>query len=406
LWGAAGISGASRTGASGGYYMPGAYVQEVARAQTSQLPDPYDPAPIARGIGVYYTALTWGGISFAILEDRKFKTGPQPHMAKIMAGQTQEELKTLDPAAFDMENAVLLGNRQIEFLRDWTDDWEAAKMKAVLSQTIFCASANLSQNWKKEGPPIVGIRFDFDTNGWPQSGRNRALSEIRKSFSIMIAGDQHLGSVIQHGINDWNDAGYSFASPGIANLWTRSWKPDKPGKNKKHGAPDYTGEFLDAFGNKITYYAAANPSESPDHPDVNQRLTTRAAGFGVIRFKKSTRDITFECWPRNVDITHPKSKQYDGWPITISQFDNFNIHDGFTLPTLNISKKDQVVTVTDTQTGEIISSVRILGTAYQPKVYKKGIYTITIGEGEAKKILENITSGKSLTTILKVFITE
>jgi len=60
----------------GGYFMPVEYVKAVERAQTWHLPDPVDPAPIERGIGVYFTALDWGGISFAILEDRKFKTGP------------------------------------------------------------------------------------------------------------------------------------------------------------------------------------------------------------------------------------------------------------------------------------------------------------------------------------------
>ena len=56
--------------------MPVEYVKEVERAQTSHLPDPYDPTPIKRGIGTYYTDLNWGRISFAIIEDRKFKTGP------------------------------------------------------------------------------------------------------------------------------------------------------------------------------------------------------------------------------------------------------------------------------------------------------------------------------------------
>ena len=40
------------------------------------MPDPFDPTPIERGIGVYYTDLTIGRVSFAIIEDRKFKTGP------------------------------------------------------------------------------------------------------------------------------------------------------------------------------------------------------------------------------------------------------------------------------------------------------------------------------------------
>jgi len=53
IWGQGGKITESRGGSSGGNYMPVAYVQEVERAQTSHLPDPYDPTPIERGIGVY-----------------------------------------------------------------------------------------------------------------------------------------------------------------------------------------------------------------------------------------------------------------------------------------------------------------------------------------------------------------
>ena len=48
----------------------------VQRQQSWHLPDPVDPAPVERGITVYFTRLRVGGVDFAILEDRKFKTGP------------------------------------------------------------------------------------------------------------------------------------------------------------------------------------------------------------------------------------------------------------------------------------------------------------------------------------------
>ena len=76
LWGAGGKQSLTGAGHDGGYFKPVEYVKEVERAQTSHLPDAYDPMPVQRGIGVYYTSLNWGGISFAIIEDRKFKTGP------------------------------------------------------------------------------------------------------------------------------------------------------------------------------------------------------------------------------------------------------------------------------------------------------------------------------------------
>jgi PhoD-like phosphatase. len=62
---------------SGGYVEPAAWVNMVQRTQTSHLPDPFDPAPVEQGIGVYYTDLRCGGVSFAILEDRKWKSSPK-----------------------------------------------------------------------------------------------------------------------------------------------------------------------------------------------------------------------------------------------------------------------------------------------------------------------------------------
>jgi len=374
IWGAEGIRCNSRNGIMGGYYMPVEYVKEVERAQTSHLPDPYDPTLIKRGIGVYYTDLKWGRISFAILEDRKFKTAPGG--IAIIDGKPVDSIfdPEIDTRQFDVPHAKLLGDRQLKFLEEWTTDWEDAEMKTVLSQTIFAQANNYSGKHEKE---LLG---DFDTNGWPQSGRNRALAVIRKSFACSVAGDQHLATVIQHGIDDWNDAGYSFCCPSIANYWTRWWDPKQPGKNRKPGAPYYTGEFLDGFHNKITMHATANPTT--DEKAEGGKLSTRAAGFGIVKYDKSGRTITFECWPRNVDITDPASKQYEGWPITISQTDNFNIKNGYELPKLTISKEDQVVTVLNAYTKEVCSSLRINGNTYQPKVLDQGDYDMIVGEGD------------------------
>ena len=97
---------------------------------------------------------------------------------------------------------------------------------------------------------------------------------------------------------------YSFCVPSIANLYLRWWAPLEPGKNRQPGMPEYTGEFLDGFGNKVTVWAVANPSPEENH----DKLTTRAAGFGVVRFNKPQRTITIECWPRNVDVTDPRAE--------------------------------------------------------------------------------------------------
>ncbi len=394
LWGAGGKKSNVAAGHDGGYFKPVEYVKEVERAQTSHLPDPYDPTPIEQGIGVYYTALNVGGVSFAIIEDRKFKSGPQGLVPQQGPRPDHITDPNYDPRSVDVPGATLLGERQLKFLRAWGADWRGAEMKAVLSQTIFCGGAHI------HGSPENRLHADMDSNGWPQTGRNKAIAEIRRAFAIHIAGDQHLATIFHHGIDDWNDSCYSFGVPSIANLYLRWWSPLQPGRNREPGAPEYTGEFLDGFGNKVTLLAVANPS-----PEVNDgdKLTTRAAGFGVVKFNKKTREITIECWPRNVDITDPKTKQYPGWPRTIKQQDNYARQAVAYLPALRVSgMKDPVVQVIDEADGEIVYTLRIKGDSFTPKVFKAGKYTVKVGEfgtDKAKTIsnIESIASEKGKT---------
>ena len=375
LWGAGGKQSFVGAGHDGGYFKPVEYVKEVERAQTSHLPDPYDPTPIERGIGVYYTALEWGGISFAIIEDRKFKTGPQGLVPDMGPRPDHVSDPNYDPKALDVPGAVLLGERQLKFLSEWAADWRQAEMKAVLSQTIFCGGAHL------HGRRDNRILADLDSNGWPQTGRNKALSEIRKAFALHIAGDQHLGTIFHHGIDDWDDAMYSFCVPSIANLYLRWWLPLEPGKNRAPGMPEYAGQFADGFGNKLTVWAVANPSPEENH----DKLTTRAAGFGVVRFNKPKRTMTIECWPRNADVTDPETKQYPGWPKTIHQLANYGRKAVVYLPTLKVGgMQDPVVQVIDEADGEVVYTVRIKGREFRPKVFREGKYTVKVGDQEGK----------------------
>ena len=384
LWGASGKKSNTGAGHDGGYFMPASYVKAVERAQTWHLPDPHDPTPIQQGIGVYYTDLTLGCISMAVIEDRKFKSGPQGLVPK--QGPRPDHIRNpdYDPASVDVKGAVLLGDRQLKFLRTWGQDWKGSDMKAVLSQTIFCGGAHI------HGGINGRLHADMDSNGWPQTGRNKALAEIRRCFAVHIAGDQHLGTIFHHGIDDWEDAGYSFCVPSIANLYLRWWRPEKAGENRQPGMPEYSGRHLDGFGNRVTCWAAANPSGGRNG---GGKLTTRSAGFGVVRFNKKNREITFECWPRNVDVTKPETRQYPGWPKTVKQTDNYARKAVAYLPTLEIKgQADPVVQVVDESNNEVVYTIRIKGTSYRPKVFKQGLYTVKVGEGDGLKTFKNVKS--------------
>ena len=414
IWGAGGIATPKGTyGAEaqdmGGYKMPAEWVNMVQQTQTSHLPDPYDPTPVAQGIGVYYTDLDYAGLSFAILEDRKFKSAPKTLLpeAEIYNGWAQN--KSFDKSTnSDVEGAILLGNRQLDFLEKWSADWKGNTwMKVVLSQTIFANVATLPKPksysdaivpklrilHKGEYPPDDVPVADFDSDGWPQTGRNKALESMRKSFAFHIAGDQHLGSTIQYGIDNWHDAGFAFCVPSISNVWPRRWYPSIGGKNRPEGSPGYTGDFTDGFGNKMSVYAVSNPIFTGEKPS---RLYDRATGYGIVRFNKNTRDITIECWPRQANPE--KDPQYPGWPITINQQDNFAKDTEWFLPELKISGIDNpLVQVINEACNEIVFTLRIKGKNYRPKVLKEGLYSIVIsGAGTQKpKTLIHIPARKN-----------
>ena len=413
IWGAGGIATPEGlTGGHaqdmGGYKMPAAWVNMVQRTQTTHLPDAFDITPVEQGIEVYYTDLNYAGISFAVIEDRKFKSAPKTLLseAEIYNGWAQN--RNYDEGAYsDVEGAVLLGQRQLDFLEEWSADWTGNTwMKVVLSQTIFANVATLPESdsysdaivpklrimKKGEYPPDDIPVSDFDANSWPQTGRNKALKAIRKSFAFHIAGDQHLGSTIQYGIDNWHDAGYAFCVPSISNVWPRRWYPAEGGKNRMKDAPKYTGDFKDGFGNKISVYAISNPIFTGQKPS---KLYDRATGYGIARFNRQSRNITIECWPRQAN---PETdNQYPGWPITINQEDNYLKNATLLLPELIIVGFDNpVIQVINEASNEIVFTLRINGKSYQPKVLKEGFYSIKIGEpGTGKeKMLDHILAGK------------
>ena len=231
-----------------------------------------DPAPIGQGIGVYFTELVVGGVSFAILEDRKFKTGPAGKIPQ--QGPRPDHIRNPDyePQSIDVEGLVLLGERQHRFLRDWAKAREAVAMRAVLSQTGFCGGAHLHGGKKNR------LHADLDSNGWPQSGRNTALRLIRAANAVHIGGDQHLATLIQHGIDEHRDGPWAFVVPAIVNtIYSRWWWPEGEAAGSRPlilSSPlPWTGDYLDGFGNRITMHAYANPESG-----------SQGAGYGLIRF--------------------------------------------------------------------------------------------------------------------------
>jgi len=376
----------------GGYKMPPEWVNMVQDCQTSHLPDAFDPTPVKQGISVYYTDWEYGGVSFAILEDRKFKSAPQnvlPKEAKVMNGFIQNP-------DFDIKKhynieAELLGKRQLNFLENWSAQWNpGVQMKAVLSQTNFCTVATLPEGsiidsmvpslpTPEKGEYVVGDAptSDMDSNGWPQKGRDEAVRIIRKAFALHIAGDQHLASTVQYGVDEFRDSGFAFAGPALNNLWPRRWWPKVPeGHEPFPGGAKNTGDFEDGFGNKMTIMAVANPYKSGFEP---ARIYDRGTGYGIITFDKEARTMKIECWPRNVDpITNPDG-QYDGWPLTVSQKDNYARKAVGYLNTLNLEGvQNPLVSVYNESTGELEYAMPVNTSRFQPKVFSADKHRVEV----------------------------
>lgn len=402
---------------NGGYIMDPAWVNAVHRTQTSHLPDPADPTPVEQGISVFYTELKYGGISYAIIADRMWKSAPRPLLPEAKVWNGWIENPDFDPVDADVPGAVLLGDRQLAFLESWAADWSNDTwMKVVLSATPFTNVATLPDYatndavvpdlvYPQEGEYVEGDKAvaDMDSNGWPQTGRNQALRTIRKAFAFHVAGDQHLSSFIHYGVDDWRDSGYAFVAPAIANFWPRRWFPPQPGQNREPGSPLYSGDHLDGFGNKLTVHAVANPVKSNREPAA---LYDRSPGYGIVRFRRSDRTITAESWPRWVDPVDQSARQYNGWPITVSQEHNYGRAAAGFLPSIRVSGLDEpVVQVVNQANGETVYTIRASGRTFRPKIFDlNATYSIKVSNpnsGESR-VLTGISPDPDESQVLDV----
>lgn len=285
----------------GGYAMDPAWVNAVEKTQTGSLPDPVDPQPIEQGIGVYFTEMEWGGLGFAILEDRKFKTGPGTSGSQSLPAEGEREL---------------LGPRQEAFLETWISK-NGSDLKLVLSQTIFCKVTTHA------GYQLNRSRSGTDPNGWPKEKRDKALRILQGKPVIMVHGDQHIGALVHHGVDDWEDGAIAFMVPGSANGFPRAWWPEKPGLNRKPGEPSWTGRYFDGLDNRMTVLAVANPEEGSNlikkgTLDPETIAHKKGSGHGIMRYNRVTSEVTFEMWRLQFDAEDPQPEdQFVGFPKTI-----------------------------------------------------------------------------------------
>ncbi len=202
----------------------------------------------------------------------------------------------------------------------------------------------------------------------------------------MLAGDQHLPTVTHMGIDDFDDAGWAFSVPSIVNYYSRWWSPLEKAVKRVESPLKFAGSYYDGFRNRLTMHAYANPGDNSNITSM-EKYVKRSAGHGVVRFNKSKRTITMECWPRGSDVTKKDAKQYPGWPIVITQEDNYSKVPAGYLPVVRISgMTDAIIQVKNQSTKEVVYTIRANGNQFHPMVFDKdALYTLTVGNQNGKE---------------------
>lgn len=322
VWGEGGkkmeFAGKRNTVSLGGYHQPAQMVNVVHKTCASHHPDIFDPKTCEQDISVYFGDMVYGDVSFAILGDRQWKSGPD--RVATWDGRADHVVDPdFDMKSLDKPGLVLLGERQEAFLKHWSQDWRGHSMKVVLSQTVFAAVAT------HHGGYDGYLRGDLDSGAWPQTPRDNAIRIIRESKALHINGDQHLTSLCQYGVDRQRDSNWSFCTPAIAVGYPRWWRPDElqmPHQNRpKHNLAD-TGEFIDSFGNKIYVYAIGNP-EVGTAPNRYQKAHQKGSGFGLVTIDTKAKTYAIDCFRFLIDATDGKPEnQFPGWPVVIHQSEN------------------------------------------------------------------------------------
>ncbi len=372
--------------AHGGYVQTPGMVNVVALTQCGHMPAPYHTEALPSGIKPWYTDLLYGKVSFAIISDRMFKSGPE--VVRKSAGRIDHITELIGENTLEDSNLEMLGARQMQFLQAWISDWKGASMKVLLSQTLF---ANVGTHHGDEKMFLYG---DMDSGGWPKQKRDEALKLIRKAAAFHINGDQHLPFIVQYSLQEKRDGGWTFCTPAISTGYIRWGQPDAvnaPYTDRPAHGLSNTGCYKDIFGNLNYIYAVGNPKDKFQNKDRYIRAQNKASGFGIITFNTNDRTIKMDAYRFLADKDNPTSDdQFPGWPLTISQMDNDGRKPVAFLPLLQINKPDQVVKVLNEKDHSVVTVIRIKGASYQPPVYAEGVYTVQIGEGAAVKELRGL----------------
>lgn len=226
---------------------------------------------------------------------------------------------------------------------------------------------------------------------------------MRASRMFHLAGDQHLGTLAHHGADGPRDAYISFGAPAMANFFPRIFDPMNNTSGTTSTVRPYKGDYFfngvgtlpDGVTPNLTsqfphHFAILGSANSAEYYQTTTGVNPanyhdRGAGYGIVRVVRSTREITFECWPIHADPEYPQTgSQFADWPLTIRQTDNDGRAPTGYLPVIDtLWRENPVVRVFDEATDELVHAMRVRGSRYRAPVYNNAAtYRVEIAYGD------------------------
>jgi hypothetical protein len=85
----------------------------------------------------------------------------------------------------------------------------------------------------------------------------------------------------------------------------------------------------------------------------------------------------------------PGAEQYPGWPIRVTQAEQYDREAAAWLPELVVTgMTDPVVKVVEESSGEAVYTLRIVGDRFRPRVFSAGgTYAVVIGEPGTDRLI-------------------
>ena len=290
LWGNAGAPAPGGDYRQGGYLHPAAWVNLVQRVQTSHNPDPHDPAPVAQGIGVYYGAFRYGGVGV--------RPGRGPQVQERRQGQPRPGRPALRPDHPRRPPGAVPGRLGGRRPGQPQDLLLPDPLGLPADRRAGAGPVRRRRRRRRGRPP--------HRPGAGQAGRG-----------LLLSGDQHLGSLVRHGLDGFDDGPVQFVAPAAGSAWQRWFEP--AGGLPNPGGTPHTGDFTDAYGNRMRVLAVANPrltkaafraARKGRNAELGDRRRKRE-GYGLVRVDKAKRQFVIECWPWD------GGAQFEGWPYEL-----------------------------------------------------------------------------------------